>query len=216
MNGKMRFLGITLALCISMISVLSSVYFLGLGTNYINAKLQNLGINKIVPNYTELDGNVISYLKGKSPDLSQEFNAREVSHLQDVKNLINILKALVALFSLGFLAGSYYVLEKTRGKKSLKFFAKVLLHAGFYTLVFSLLAFFLMNSSFDSSFESFHRIFFKEGSYLFDPQTEMLTRTYPQELFQSLAIRISTGIIAISTLWVMIGYIMNSKAKNIK
>ena len=216
MNGKMRFIGIILALLLSITSVFSSIYFLGLDENYINAKLKHLGVNKIVPNFRELNNNVVLYLKGKSQVLTKEFTEREVKHLSDVKHLFLVLKILVTLFFMMFLAISYFVLEKIKGKESLKFFAKVLLHGGICTLVFSLLAFFLMSFSFENSFDSFHRIFFEQGTYLFDPSTEMLTRLYPQELFQSLAMRISIGITSLCIVWIFMSHIINSKAKNIK
>ena len=214
MNPTTRFLGVALAISLSAVIFLGSVIFLGFDESHINKKLNELEIGKNVPNYKFLNRNVLEFLNGKNGVLSPEFNDREKSHLEDVRRLFSMSKVLL-LISIGiFCAVSVVFLKKLRNKNNRKiFFGKTLLHAGIATLAFSFAIYILMNFNFGSSFDVFHRIFFKEGTYLFNPETEMLTRLYPEEIFQNLAARISASILILSSAATIIGYYtLKSKA----
>ena len=52
--------------------------------------------------------------------------------------------------------------------------------------------------AFDQLFETFHRIFFPAGSYLFDPRTDRLVQLFPFTFWQETAIVVGVVIIAIA------------------
>jgi integral membrane protein (TIGR01906 family) len=52
--------------------------------------------------------------------------------------------------------------------------------------------------AFDAAFEVFHRLFFAEGSYLFDPQTDRLVQLFPEAFWSETAIAAGAMILALS------------------
>jgi integral membrane protein (TIGR01906 family) len=52
--------------------------------------------------------------------------------------------------------------------------------------------------AFDQLFETFHRIFFPPGSYLFDPLTDRLVQLFPFAFWQETAIVVGVVIIGIA------------------
>lgn len=57
--------------------------------------------------------------------------------------------------------------------------------------------------AFDAAFEVFHRIFFTQGSYLFDPRASRLVQLFPETLFQDSVIAVGAMILvlAVGTTW---------------
>jgi integral membrane protein (TIGR01906 family) len=57
--------------------------------------------------------------------------------------------------------------------------------------------------AFDAAFEVFHRLFFSEGSYTFDPRTERLVQLFPQSLWSETAVTVGVVTLgaAILTAW---------------
>jgi integral membrane protein (TIGR01906 family) len=57
--------------------------------------------------------------------------------------------------------------------------------------------------AFDAAFEVFHRLFFAEGSYLFDPRTERLVQLFPEQFWSETAIAagVLIFVLAIATAW---------------
>lgn len=57
--------------------------------------------------------------------------------------------------------------------------------------------------AFDAAFEVFHRVFFAQGSYLFDPRTDRLVQLFPEQFWSETAIAVGALILALSlgTAW---------------
>jgi len=57
--------------------------------------------------------------------------------------------------------------------------------------------------AFDAAFEVFHRLFFAEGSYLFDPRTNRLVQLFPEQFWSETTIAVGALIMALAlgTAW---------------
>jgi integral membrane protein (TIGR01906 family) len=102
------------------------------------------------------------------------FNAREVAHLVDVKHVIDaMLLAHAGAVILGALCGLVLWRAGERGRVSMGLTAGVWLAGGLIALiVVSALL------DFDTFFTEFHRIFFAEGTWIFDYR-DTLIQLYP-------------------------------------
>ncbi len=58
--------------------------------------------------------------------------------------------------------------------------------------------------AFDAAFEVFHRLFFAEGTYRFDPQRDRLVQLFPDAFWSETTIAVGLTILAVSlgTAWV--------------
>jgi integral membrane protein (TIGR01906 family) len=57
--------------------------------------------------------------------------------------------------------------------------------------------------AFDAAFEVFHRLFFAEGSYLFDPRTDRLVQLFPEQFWSETTAAVGALILALAlgTAW---------------
>lgn len=189
----------------------------GFNEIFYKEKFLEYGIRQDIPAADSLHQKVINFIKGASNDLPDEFSQREKQHLWDVRRLANILKIalymLIALFAL-LLIGSALVLKAS--SRILNFVGGALAFGGI--LSFALAAFLLLltSFSFSSAFESFHRLFFQDGTYTFDPAMEMLVRLYPEQFFMELGMTASKWVIISSVLVALFGAFLILKSKNKK
>jgi len=218
----MKFLSISkilLIIAVPFLIFLIMLNFYGFDNNFYKEKFSEYGVNHNVPNADSLHEKVINFIKGESNGLPNEFNERERQHLLDVKKISDIsriaLYVLIILFAL-LLMASVFILKVNN--YVINFVGKVLLFGGILTIALAVILFFLINSDFSSAFESFHKLFFKEGSYTFDPAKEVIVNIYPEQLFMDLGIKISKGVIAASAILVLAGafLLLRSKSKKNK
>jgi integral membrane protein (TIGR01906 family) len=115
--------------------------------------------------------------------------AREQAHMADVRTVFRGLWALAAISVVGLIlasrrrdrAGTW---RAVRGG-ALGLTVGVVI-AGVVALV-----------AFDQLFETFHRIFFPAGSYLFDPRSDRLVQLFPFSFWQETAIVVGVVIVVI-------------------
>lgn len=138
-----------------------------------------LTLGQISLNYLLNDAG-IEYLGGQRlPDGTPLYNQRELSHMDDVKRLVQLaLKVWQA--SLGLVIGLGLAAWGARWSDSYK---RGLARGGWLTL--GLIAFVLVNVfvSFDALFTAFHRIFFTGDTWIF-LFTDTLIRLFPIPLWQ--------------------------------
>lgn len=121
---------------------------------------------------------VVSFLEGSAASLPDVFNVRESGHLLDVKLLIQRI-ALVG-WILFFV---FVLLLSLEEHKLLTVFLGTLLTTAIIAALYL--------APFAFSFDIFHRMFFRDGSWLFG-QYDLLVNIYPVEFFYSMTIRIFT------------------------
>ncbi|MBI2653302.1 DUF1461 domain-containing protein [Candidatus Woesearchaeota archaeon] len=205
---------ILLVLILPVLLFLAVFTFVGFDESFYEEKFAEHKVNRSLPTPVLLNEKVINFVKGKSNELPGEFNEREKRHLEDVRNVVQtstiILYSLISLFVVLLLA-SIFVLKINN--LITNFMGKVLIFGGALTIVLAGLLYLMINLDFASTFESFHQLFFKQGSYLFDPSKEMLVRIYPEQLFMDLGARISKWAIFASVIVVALGLFLLFKSK---
>ena len=210
-----KILRFSLIIFLPFIIFLSVLNFEGLDSSFYTEKFSEYKVYYNINNAQSLHEKVMNFINGKNNEIPDSFNQREKEHLWDVRNLIKssriILYILIALF-----ASFLIVLGITLKVKGyvINLIGKILLYGGILTIILAASVIIFINMDFSSTFESFHRLFFKEGSYSFNPGSEIIVNLYPEGLFRDLGIRISKYILIVSIIIALIGTFLISKRKN--
>jgi len=125
--------------------------------------------------------NVFDYLLNNQP-LDTGFNAREISHLYDVKL---VMAWTTAIFVLSLIVAILFYRQIP---------ARSFGAAGITILALAILLVSATFFSFDQLFHYFHSIFFIAGTWLFEP-TDKLIQLFPLTFFISITKRILIGSI---------------------
>lgn len=196
----------SLILVFPLLILLSAAYFAGFGNNFYQKEFAEYNVQQDVPNAAYLHENVINFIKGSSGELPNNFNQRETQHLADVRKIVGIFRIILYTVVILFLLLFFISLKMLKPKKSaIIFIGKVFLYGGMLTMLPAIILFFLINSNFQDAFESFHRLFFEKGTYLFDPANEIIVKLYPEQLFMDLGMRIAKLIILSSLIIILAG-----------
>lgn len=215
----MKFLTLSkflLVLILPFLLFLLALNFGALDNLFFKEKFSEYKVEQKIPQAVSLHGKVINFITGKNNELPNDFNEREKQHLWDVRNIIKIstilLYALIILFVLLLLI-SAFILKVNNFITN--FVGKVLVFGGFLTIVLAAALFFLINSDFTAAFESFHKLFFQQGTYSFNPAKEIIVNLYPEQLFMDIGIRMSKWVIIASSAIILLGafFILTSKKK---
>ena len=189
----------------------------GFDNSFYSQKFSEYGVDKNIPKAGLIHQKVMDFIKGNSDDLPAEFNEKEKQHLLDVRKLIGfgtaLMYILILLFILLLVLSAFTLKASTYVNM---FVGKVLLFGGLLTLGLALLIFALISADFDSSFESFHKLFFDYGTYSFDSGRELIVNLYPEQLFMDLGIRVSKWVIAGAILVVLMGLFFLFRSKRNK
>lgn len=191
--------------------------FYGFDDIFYKEKFLEYGVQQNVPEAMPLHKEVINFITGKAKELPAGFNERERQHLFDVKNAVSFFTIILYILIIGFillLVISAFILKVNN--YVVNFVGKILFFGGFLTLALAAILLFIISSDFPLAFESFHRLFFKEGTYTFDPVKEIIVNIYPEQLFMELGIRISKGVIFTSITLALFGAILLFKSKSKK
>ena len=191
--------------------------FYGFNNIVYQEKFSEYKVQQYVPGAFSLHEAVINFIEGKNDALPNAFNDREKQHLWDVRKVVNIstilLYFLIILFII-LLVVSALILKVNN--YIINFVGKVLVFGGFLTILLAAVLFFFISSDFSTTFESFHRLLFDKGTYVFDPAKEVIVRLYPEQLFMDLGIGISKGVLVTSVLLILLGAFLILKSKKNK
>ncbi len=216
----MKFVAISkflLILILPFLIFLIALNFVSFDMSFYEKKFSEYKVQQEVPEASSLNEKIIDFITGKNNELPNEFNEREKQHLWDVRKIVSAstiaLYAFIALFIL-LLVISAFILKVN--SYILNFVGKVLVFGGFLTVILAMILFFLINSDFSATFESFHRLFFEKGTYVFDPAKEMIVRLYPEQIFTDLGINVSKGVIIASATLILLGALLVFKSKKNK
>lgn len=193
--------------------------FAGFDDSFYKKKFLEYGIEKDFPDAVSLHEGVIDFIKGGSKELPDEFNARERQHLADVRKIAGystiLLYALIILY-IPLLIASASALKPS--SRRINFIGKAILFGGFLTLLIASAFLLFASLDFPAAFESFHSLFFEKGTYVFDPDKEIIVKIYPEQLFMELGARILKIVIMASAAIILLGafLVMKSKSKKNK
>jgi len=140
----------------------------------------------------DVSDNLLNYFKGE--ELNFNYTEREIVHLEDVKNLMNILK--IVLYILFF-----FILILLFNKD----ISNILIISGLITIGIVILLFLI---DFSFLFTKFHEILFTNDYWLLDKNT-LLIKTYPLEFFIRFFKRLILNIIITSLMVISIGILKN-------
>jgi len=107
------------------------------------------------------------------------FNANELRHLEDVKQVLRAVFALAAVCALATFASLYALRSIASVKRQIK---TGLLRGACLTLAAVLTLAVMAVAAWDSAFDQFHELFFAAGTWRF-PYSDSLIRLYPEQLF---------------------------------
>lgn len=137
-----------------------------------NGAYDSFGIEEVDKVNSELFGYFL-FMNNLETDF---FNEEEKEHLKDVRNLF-IIGYMLLLISFITLIASIYFYE----------FSKLFLISGITGILIILIIIFLSFIDFNFLFVLFHKVFFKEGTWIFDTN---ITKIYTYDLFYDIFIRI--------------------------
>lgn len=124
----------------------------------------------------------------------QLFNEREVSHLRDVKGLIQSCyrgQAMALAYLLGYFAVSYAL----KGRSHLPGAASLLVVSSVATIGLFAMAAVAIFSGFDALFLQFHLLSFSNDFWLLDPSRDYLIRIFPSGFFFDASLFIAAATI---------------------
>lgn len=206
---------ILLILSIPFLIFLGAASQIALDKSYYSSKLPEYGIN-----FTEADSlneETIDFVSGKNNELPDVYNEREKQHLQDVKNAVKISKIMLyafALLSVSLILASAFILKSN--SHTANFTGKALAYGGILTIGLAALLIVLISLNFTSAFESLHKLFFRQGTYTFDPENEIIVRLYPEQLFMDIGLKILKWVLLLSAFLATLGIFLIFKSKSKK
>ena len=117
----------------------------------------------------------------------------EQSHMRDVRGVFAGFYALVVAAGV-VLAGAAFLTRRSPGSRSAIWAA--IRAAGKWLAVAIVVVGAVMAIAFDAAFEVFHRLFFKTGTYNFDPRTDRLVQLFPDQFWSETAMVVGGVILA--------------------
>ena len=178
--------------------------------NFYKKEFQKHGVYDKLKNYDieKVNKGVLDYLKYKNVKLAGNdfFNEREKTHLKDVKDLIHFI-SFIFYFSVFLFLILFILLIILNGnyKTIIKNIGIVFLFGGALTLLDAFIFWLLIKFNFQFTFELMHKIFFKAGTYVFDPSFENIIILYPQQFFYDITVNIVVNTLVFSLFLFLIG-----------
>jgi integral membrane protein (TIGR01906 family) len=131
---------------------------------------------------------------------------REQSHMRDVRAVFAGFAALAIVAAAGLVVS--YVGARRRGHPE-RWWSAV--RAGALGLIVGVVVGGIVAVfAFDAAFEVFHRLFFADGSYLFDPSTDRLVQLFPFAFWSETTIAVGAVIILLA---VIVSWITRRRAR---
>ena len=165
--------------------LLPSLYFMAVASSNVGDRL----MQKIL--------SVITSVEGEEQDF---FNEQDRLHMADVKNLfLGGMKVGWICFGAGLVLLGILIYMKTDWKKL--FLRAYSMALGVWAIVLAFLGI-AFSIDFTRCFTIFHKIFFTNDLWIFDPATDYMIRMLPEGFFFDMVIRIIvTFIVALVLLW---------------
>ena len=149
---------------------------------------------------------VVTTVEGKEQDF---FNERDRLHMSDVRNLFlgGIKVGVVCLIVAAVILA---VLEKREKDWKRLFFVTYSIALGVW-LVIGLLLGIAFSIDFTTCFTIFHKLFFTNDLWIFNPETDYMIRMLPEGFFSDMVIRISEVFgVVLAVIWMVLFFIRRS------
>ncbi len=174
-----------------MVIILGNFNFLIFNKNYYQSLYIKVGVyqnfDPQIASYAT--DNLFGYFRGQNMLDQNFFSMQAVSHLKDVKDLLQVSNGLFALSSVAVSVISASLILK----KQFKILLKSLLTSSIITAVLIAALGLGAATAFDSFFLKFHQILFANTLWLF-PADDNLIKLFPQQFFVEFANRLALNI----------------------
>ncbi len=121
--------------------------------------------------------------------MRQLYNADELRHLRDVQSVFGGVHVATAVAALAMLLTAFG-LRAGRLRRAALLDAAVVLAVGVAAA-----------AAFEPAFLLFHRVFFPQGNFLFDPSRDNLVLLYPEEYWLGVTLRLGATFILVALLF---------------
>ena len=204
-----------LILFIPLFILLSSFDLAIFKMNYFEYHIVNNGIEaetgKSSGEILDIYKDLLDYLKGENIDLSQNFNSREVSHMEDVRGLFKcgfFIKNTLFVFSLLIVL---YIFLKDR--EHIYYYLDRLFKGiiGWWLVLVGIFTLFIFD--FSRFFLYFHLIFFDNDLWIMDPTTDLMIQMLPSVFFLDSFKRIVLVFILLFTVFSILVYLGRKRRK---
>ena len=145
----------------------------------------------------------INFVESKN-SLSLNYTASELSHLQDVQKVMEIMNVV---FYLSLIICASLIVYSYKNKPELQ---KMLLYGGISTTIFLALILLATFLNFDSAFTLFHQLFFPQGNWQFAADSLLIT-TFPIEFFISISRSIFLLTLGEGMIFILLGVFLIKK-----
>lgn len=156
---------------------------------------------------------IFSFMRDEQ-DTIEDFNEDEISHMNDVRNLVRklnvlfyVLLTLFALFLLSFIF--YFKPGKEKKKEKYRCLFSSFAYSGLFCIIIITTVGILAVVDFNLTFTLFHKIFFPMGNYTFDPSISLLKQLFPNELFYNYVVRCTFSSLIASIILVVSTFVYN-------
>jgi len=134
------------------------------------------------------------------------YSQREILHLMDVKNLINLVNLYLYVLIWSALTCLVYVIHK----KAFKFSAHNLNVAALITIISIISLWFFSKLNFDSIFVNFHQLTFSNNYWLL-PKEANLIKLFPPQFFVDFANQVALQTITMAAIILIISEVFKKK-----
>ncbi len=195
-----------------LIIIILPTLLLILDENNLSIHMQNAGVYERVDYKIakqELK-NILGFFSGEY-NLSNNFSESEKQHMHDVKLIIFYIQTILLLsilFLIYYFAKQQNNRTKTKLIKDINLSSKIVIAFGITLLIFIL-------TSFNKTFELFHKIFFPQGNWSF-PTNSWIITLFPQQFFINISIQIFITILGLSAILFGATILIKNRAKHIK
>jgi integral membrane protein (TIGR01906 family) len=199
-------------LAVFFIILFSSLFSYVFNLNYYDKEYQKYNIYDRFTKEQAINAtqNIMGFFNSKNVLDSNFFNENEISHLTDVKTIIDNTRLfyIVSLILFWGIQVYYFFFKK---KYFMSFFSRMLLVSGLFSiLLLSLFGILYFTSGFDFLFSKFHQLFFT-GNYSFNPAISNMKALFPDSFFSDMATSIYLTTLLKASLLSVSGYLFIKK-----
>lgn len=163
----------------------------------------------IIVSFTNLtlgQENVFAFLDGNG-ELPTDFTAEEISHLEDVALVMNIMDYVFYTLLLATISILFYF------RKDMKYLITLAKYSGITSVIVLCLKLLFTFLFFNFTFSIFHQIFFPQGNWTFAAES-MLIQTFPIEFFMNISMNIFLLSLFFGILFIVLGYYLPHALRN--
>ena len=172
---------------------------------FYKKEFEKFDIYEEIPDADQINSDVLSYFRSSDNLIKNDFfNENEKMHLFDVRlvirNVLFLFYSLLAIFLV--------LVVLMRRIFSFKDFSFIFFFGGAFTFVISFFLWLIAKLNFSGFFTFFHKIFFPQGNWLFDPAVDKIILLYPSGFFYDMAVKIFLDSLYWALVLILIGVLI--------